>query len=75
MVQDLMSKASDLFLEHFARLGVFSKVHALIGPTPEEEERAKVKEEKVIMIVQLSSFYFQKINTCFHSNRWHIAEV
>ena len=44
-----MSKASDVFLEHFARLGVFSKVHALIGPTPEEEERAKVKEEKVVV--------------------------
>jgi len=49
VVQDLMSKASDVFLEHFARLGVFSKVHALIGPTPEEEERAKVKEEKVVV--------------------------
>lgn len=39
-----MSKAQDLFLDHFARLGIFSKVQALIGPndvqdTIEESEQ------------------------------------
>ncbi|KAJ8668132.1 hypothetical protein QAD02_009795 [Eretmocerus hayati] len=40
MIQDLMIKGKDEFLEHFARLGVFSKVGALAGPqdsTPEPE--------------------------------------
>ncbi|XP_011314687.1 E3 ubiquitin-protein ligase HECTD1 isoform X8 [Fopius arisanus] len=40
MIQDLMMKGKDEFLEHFARLGVFSKVAALAGPqepTPEPE--------------------------------------
>ena len=32
MIQDLMVKGKDEFLEHFARLGVFSKVAALTGP-------------------------------------------
>ncbi|XP_034937703.1 E3 ubiquitin-protein ligase HECTD1 isoform X2 [Chelonus insularis] len=32
MIQDLMMKGKDEFLEHFARLGVFSKVAALMGP-------------------------------------------
>ena len=32
MIQDLMIKGKDEFLEHFARLGVFSKVSTLAGP-------------------------------------------
>lgn len=32
IIQDLMVKAQDIFLDHFARLGVFSKVYALAGP-------------------------------------------
>ncbi|XP_012283753.1 E3 ubiquitin-protein ligase HECTD1 isoform X2 [Orussus abietinus] len=32
MIQDLMAKGREEFLEHFARLGVFSKVAALAGP-------------------------------------------
>ncbi|XP_053207496.1 E3 ubiquitin-protein ligase HECTD1-like isoform X2 [Panonychus citri] len=31
MIQDLMAKGSDIFLEHFARLGVFTKVQTLAG--------------------------------------------
>ncbi|XP_053597850.1 E3 ubiquitin-protein ligase HECTD1 isoform X1 [Microplitis demolitor] len=40
MIQDLMMKGKDEFLEHFARLGVFSKVAALAGPqdSPAEPE-------------------------------------
>lgn len=33
MIQDLMMKGKEEFLEHFARLGVFSKVAALAGPS------------------------------------------
>ena len=32
-----MEKASDVFLEHFARLGVISKVSEIAGPLQEEE--------------------------------------
>lgn len=45
--QDLMQKGEEIFLEHFARLGIFGKVLALAGPPPEEEEGAKAKEEKL----------------------------
>lgn len=40
MIQDLMVKGKDEFLEHFARLGVFSKVGVLAGPQeiPSEPE-------------------------------------
>ncbi|RWS30867.1 E3 ubiquitin-protein ligase HECTD1-like isoform X10 [Leptotrombidium deliense] len=31
MIQDLMTKNSSIFLDHFARLGVFSKVQSLAG--------------------------------------------
>lgn len=41
-----MSKTKDEFLDHFARLGVFSKVQALIGTTSEVEvEQIKSTEE------------------------------
>lgn len=32
-----MSKTQDEFLDHFARLGVFSKVQALMGSTNESD--------------------------------------
>ncbi|XP_046664774.1 E3 ubiquitin-protein ligase HECTD1 isoform X3 [Homalodisca vitripennis] len=32
IIEDLMTKAQDIFLDHFARLGVFSKVLQLAGP-------------------------------------------
>ena len=41
MVKDLMVKAQDIFVEHFARLGVFVKVLALC---PNESELAKKEE-------------------------------
>lgn len=37
IIEELMSKTQDEFLDNFARLGVFSKVHALIGAPPEAE--------------------------------------
>ena len=38
IIQDLMTKSPQVFLDHFARLGVFNKVLGLAGPPPEEEE-------------------------------------
>lgn len=45
IIQDLMKKAEDIFLEHFARLGMFGRVLDLAGP--QESEAAAIKEEKV----------------------------
>lgn len=47
VIQDLMSKSPDLFLDHFARLGIFSKVQALAGPleTQESEETNQNTED------------------------------
>ncbi|XP_021359960.1 E3 ubiquitin-protein ligase HECTD1-like [Mizuhopecten yessoensis] len=45
IIQDLMSKNQDTFLEHFARLGLFGRVLSLAGPM-DEEEGATAKEDK-----------------------------
>lgn len=37
IIQDLMVKAQEIFLDHFARLGIFSKVQSLAGP-PESSD-------------------------------------
>lgn len=37
IISDLMAKAQEIFLDHFARLGVFSKVQALAGPAEGNE--------------------------------------
>ncbi|XP_046612689.1 E3 ubiquitin-protein ligase HECTD1 isoform X5 [Neodiprion virginianus] len=46
MIQDLMVKGKDEFLEHFARLGVFSKVATLA--TEPESETSQSGEEQTI---------------------------
>lgn len=45
IIQDLMSKAQDIFLDHFARLGVFSKVMQLAGP--QEIQEIQIKKEDI----------------------------
>lgn len=37
IIEELMSKTQDEFLDHFARLGVFSKVQALMGNTGDDD--------------------------------------
>ncbi|KAL8608279.1 hypothetical protein ACOMHN_042146 [Nucella lapillus] len=46
IMQDLMEKAQHIFLEHLARLGLFSRVSGLVGPALVEEEGAKAKDDK-----------------------------
>ncbi|XP_055683179.1 E3 ubiquitin-protein ligase Ufd4 isoform X4 [Lutzomyia longipalpis] len=41
IIEELMSKTHDEFLDHFARLGVFSKVQALMGPSAIGSEGAE----------------------------------
>lgn len=48
IIQDLMAKGQEIFLEHFARLGLFGRVLSLAGPM-EEEDGAIAKEDKVIV--------------------------
>uniref|UniRef100_T1J5Y0 E3 ubiquitin-protein ligase n=1 Tax=Strigamia maritima TaxID=126957 RepID=T1J5Y0_STRMM len=50
IIQDLMIKGKDVFLEHFARLGVFSKVLLLAGPIEVEEEGAKAKDDGCVLM-------------------------
>ncbi|XP_067621577.1 E3 ubiquitin-protein ligase Ufd4 isoform X2 [Eurosta solidaginis] len=42
IIEELMSKTQDEFLDHFARLGVFSKVQALMEPENEAIDSATV---------------------------------
>ena len=42
VIEELMSKRQEEFLDHFARLGVFSKVQALMGSGGEIESDANV---------------------------------
>jgi len=44
MIQDLMLKSRDSFLDYFAQLGIFRKVLHLCGPQSDNEED-KVSEE------------------------------
>lgn len=37
-----MKKGQEIYLEHFARLGLFGRVLALVGPLEEEEAKEKV---------------------------------
>lgn len=37
IIEELMNKRQEEFLDHFARLGVFSKVQSLMGPSGETE--------------------------------------
>ncbi|KAJ8931073.1 hypothetical protein NQ314_016102 [Rhamnusium bicolor] len=47
IIQDLMAKSQEVFLDHFARLGIFTKVQALAGPpeAQENDENEPVTEE------------------------------
>ena len=48
ILQDLVRKGEHLFLDHFARLGVFSKVSSLAGPAEEmDDEEGAVARKPV----------------------------
>lgn len=54
IIQDLLEKSNDVFLEHFARLGVISKVSEMVGPLLAEEhdedetDGAAISQEKKV---------------------------
>ena len=45
IIQDLLEKANDVFIEHFARLGVISKVSEMVGPLLEDEDEEGNEDE------------------------------
>lgn len=51
MIQNLLEKSQDTYMDHFARLGVMSHVADLSGPIQQqvtEETEQKEKEEKKV---------------------------
>ena len=48
IIQDLVHKCQETFLDHFARFGVFQMVHSLAGPPPEEECSVREDDKKVL---------------------------
>lgn len=64
IIQDLMEKAQDAFLDHFARLGVFSKVLALVGPRDGQDPIVTAVKEEVSIFhsnflkISFSEHYF-----------------
>lgn len=60
IIQDLTIKAQDIFLDHFARLGVFSKVLQLAGPQDANATTIKKQEASVSKIFYLQNFIHLK---------------
>lgn len=54
IIQDLTIKAQDIFLDHFARLGVFSKVLQLAGP--QDANAAAVKKPEASVSLKKKKF-------------------
>ena len=74
IIQDLMTKAQDIFLDHFARLGVFSKVLQLAGPQDTQESQSNKKDDNVSLHVynvygtrKLTVLWLQATNMAFKS--------
>lgn len=44
MCQDLLNKHKNVFLDHFARLGIFHKIQRLVGISPQSAERESSTE-------------------------------
>lgn len=72
IIQDLMTKAQDIFLDHFARLGVFSKVLQLAGPQDTQESQSNKKDDnvslhmyKVYGMHKLTVLWLQATNMAF----------
>lgn len=51
IIQDVVRKGGELFLDNFARLGLFGKVLALAGP-PEEENNDKGSDKVRALVLE-----------------------
>jgi len=69
MIQDLMLKSRDSFLDYFAQLGIFRKVLNLCGPQSDDEE------DKVILVqytgVRLCLLYTLLQSTSVFMPHWN----
>ena len=66
MIQDLMVKSSNSFLDYFAQLGIFKKVLGLCGP-PSDDEDDKVNECSMhIFTAPLCCVVANKIDICIY---------
>ena len=53
IIQDLMLKGGDDFLDHFGRFGVFNMVHSMVGDAPEEDETLSDENKQVKVVASL----------------------
>ena len=67
VLQEVMNKGGALFLDHFARLGLFGKVLSLAGPL-ENEDGATAKDDKVKSIATEGKKLLSRGEFCFHEN-------
>lgn len=53
IINDLMVKEPDVFLDHFARLGIFSKVQSLAGPLECQDNNEENEQQREHLQQQL----------------------
>ncbi|XP_071056058.1 E3 ubiquitin-protein ligase Ufd4 isoform X3 [Onthophagus taurus] len=76
IIQDLMLKAQDIFLDHFARLGIFSKVLSLTGPADvleSNEETEQASEQDVTEQSQAEDAKEVLAGKAYHWKDWCVC--
>ncbi|XP_028141816.2 E3 ubiquitin-protein ligase HECTD1 isoform X2 [Diabrotica virgifera virgifera] len=74
IIQDLMSKLQEVFLDHFARLGIFTKVQALAGPPePQETEETDTTTEEPPETTQVEDAREILPGKAYHWRDWSIC--
>lgn len=62
IIEELMSKTQNEFLDHFARLGVFSKVQVLMGPPFESDTDVIKSQDDISKSLKGKNFIFPSFN-------------
>ncbi|XP_030767252.1 E3 ubiquitin-protein ligase Ufd4 isoform X3 [Sitophilus oryzae] len=74
IIQDLMVKAQKVFLDHFARLGIFTKVQALATPPePQENDEGETSREDTVEQQQLEDAKEILPGKAYHWRDWAIC--
>ncbi|XP_060532522.1 E3 ubiquitin-protein ligase Ufd4 isoform X2 [Cylas formicarius] len=74
IIQDLMVKSQKIFLDHFARLGIFTKVQALAGPPDHQEnEESETQQEEPIEQQQQEDAKEILPGKAYHWRDWSIC--
>lgn len=72
IIEELMSKTKDEFLDHFARLGVFTKVQALMGPSADSDDLINKSEEggtKKGKMISENNYFCRAVRKTFPKHR------